>query len=217
MGEHTVPSGPVGNPRTATRGQQNPTTCKHSHGLVCGAAFRARGSSSQELGRARHVPATAFREVFLKKLKFCCRTKWLFQFWAALWSRAPLEAAPGRDKQELGHLFTCARTTLPHHAAGRHLEGSRSRRAACFALTQFVSCRCIQASSAVRLQAQAAPCSPREPAEQTLNVTAITRRLPQPQHCRHQSCSTSPAAAQPGEGGWEERPYPSSGTCSGFN
>lgn len=198
MGEHIVPPGPAGNPGTTTLGQQDPTTREQGHSLMCKAAFRARGGSGQEPGRARRVPSAAFREVFLKKLKFCCKNKLLLQCWAALWSCAPAEAAPGRDGREFGHLFTHARTILPHRAADRHLEGARSRRAASFSLTQFVSRRCIPASSAVRLQARAVPGSPREPAKQTLNVTTITRHLPQPQHCRHQGCSTSPAPAQPG-------------------
>lgn len=99
----------------------------------------------------------------------------------------------GGDEQELGHLFTRARTPLPHHAADGHLEGTRSHRATSFSLTHFVSRCCIQASGAVRLQARAAPGFPGEPAKQTPNVTAVTRRLPQPQHRRHQSCSTSSA------------------------
>lgn len=129
MGEHFVPPGPVGNPGTATPGQQDPTMDS------CGAACRAKGHSSpiQQPGRAQWVTPTAFGEVCLKNLKFCCKNKLLLQRWAPLRSCVPAKIAPGpaalgRDEQELGHLFTHTRTTLPQHAPDGHLEGSCSRR-----------------------------------------------------------------------------------------
>lgn len=77
-GELIVPPGPAGAPGTATLGQQDPTTHEHGHGLVCEAVSGARGCSGEELGRAQQLPSPAFREVFLKKLKFCCKIKLLF-------------------------------------------------------------------------------------------------------------------------------------------
>lgn len=63
MGEHMVPSGPVGSPRTATGGQQDPTTCKHSHSLGCGAVSRVRGAAARSqagLGGSHPLPSGKF-------------------------------------------------------------------------------------------------------------------------------------------------------------
>lgn len=110
-------------------------TAGSHHGLTCGAVFRAKSRSGpiQQPGRAQWVTPTAFGEVCLKNLKFCCKNKLLLQRWAALRSCVPAEIAPGpaalgRDEQELGHLCTHSRTTLPLRAADGHLEGSRSHR-----------------------------------------------------------------------------------------
>lgn len=202
MGEHIVPPGPAGNPRPATLGQQDPTTGKHGHGLVCNAVFRARGGGGQEARQGLVGPIHFIQGIFPEKADILLQNQIACSVLSCSLEPCPqLRQHPGGTSRSLGTNFTHARTTLPHRAADRHLEGTRSRRATSFSLTQFVSRRCILVSSAVRLQAQAAPGSPREPAKQTLNVTTITRRLPQPQHRRHQSCSTSPAPAQPGQGG----------------
>lgn len=67
MGEHTVPPGPAGNPGPATLGQQDPTTRKHGHGLVCEAAFRARGGSGQEARQGLVGPIHFIQGIFPEK------------------------------------------------------------------------------------------------------------------------------------------------------
>lgn len=102
MGEHTVPPGPAGTPGIAVLGQQDLTTHRHGHGLVCEAAFGARGCSSAELGRAQQVPSPAFRDVFLKKLKFYCKIKLLFSAGLLFGALSQLRQCPGGTSRSVG-------------------------------------------------------------------------------------------------------------------
>lgn len=154
---------------------------------------QSEGGSSQEPGRARWVPSAAFREVFLQKLKLHRKNTSLLQSGLLFGAVSQLRQHPAGRSRTLGTSAPVPGPPCPT----RHLEGTRGRRCSSSSLTQFVPGRGIQASSACRLRA---PGSPGEPAQQTLNVTTITRRLPQPQR-RHPSCSTSPAPAQPGKEG----------------
>lgn len=147
-GARIEPSGPAGSPRTGTLGQQDPTTCKHSHSLRRGAVSRERGGSSLEPGRTRWVPSTAFREVFLQKLKPCCKNKILLRSGLLLGAVCHPRQSPGRRSRTLGMAAPVPGPPCPKG----HLEGTGGRRCSS-SLTQFVPGRGIQASSAGRFRA----------------------------------------------------------------
>lgn len=101
MGECNVPSGPVGSPRTVTLGQQDPTTCKHSHRLGCGAVSRARGGSRLEPGWTRWVPS--LQGSFPAKAEITLQKQTAASVCSLARSCVPGEAAPGKEEQHFGH------------------------------------------------------------------------------------------------------------------
>lgn len=151
-----------------------------------------KGVSSLEPGRTRWVPSTAFREVFLQKLKLDCKNKPLL--WSGLLGAVSwLRQRPGRRSRSLGTTTPVPAPTVSRGAPGGHTL---------LLLLPDPICAWpgTRASSAGRFRA---PPSPGEPAQQTLmNVTTITRRPPRPRR-RQRSCSSSPAPTQPLQEGWD--------------
>lgn len=110
MGQCSVPSGPVGSPRTVTRGQQDHITCEHSHRL--GLPQRRGQHPGARPGSLGHI--RCLQGSFPARAEAVVQKQTPARVWAAARSCVPAEAALGKEEQDLGHRGTRARARRGH-------------------------------------------------------------------------------------------------------